>query len=134
MDRDERLLKALLGLSVTLGVEFTVKRQLLYLRALDKWLIEELEWACLRAAETCRFMPVPAELIDRARQAPRPQQRGDLSRPALSGTTSYNETLADEAFRKVMALFSDNEAVTIREVFAHERRRDDEKEGGAAGH
>lgn len=100
-----------------------MKRQLLYLRALDKWLIDELEWACLRAAETCRFMPVPAELVDLARQAPRPQQRGDLTRKALSGTTSYSETLADEAFKTVMALFSDDETVTIREVFAHERKR-----------
>ncbi|MFZ4856154.1 MAG: hypothetical protein ACOYL3_07130 [Desulfuromonadaceae bacterium] len=110
-----------------------MKRQLLYLRALDKWLIEELEWACLRAAETCRFMPVPAELIDLARQAPRQRLRGDLNRPALSGTTSYNETLADEAFKKVMALFSENEAGTIREVFAHERRRDGGREGGIDG-
>lgn len=108
MDRDERLLNALLELSVTLGVEMTTARRMLYLRALDKWLIDELEWACLRAAETCRFMPTPAELIDLARQAPRQQQRGDLTRPALSATTSYNETLANEAFKKVMALFGDD--------------------------
>ena len=113
-----------------MGADWPLKRQLLYLRALDKWLIDELEWACLRAAETCRFMPVPAELIDLARQAPRPQQRGDLTRKALSGTTSYNETLADEAFKTVMALFSDDEVTTIREVFAHERRRDGGREGG----
>ena len=94
----------------------------MYLRALDKWRVDELEWACLRAAETCRFMPVPAELIDLARQAPRPKQRGDLTRPAISGTTSYNETLANEAFKQVLALFGDDEAATIREVFAHEER------------
>jgi hypothetical protein len=108
MDRDERLLKALLELSETLGVEWPVTRQLLYLRALDKWLIDDLEWACLRAAEMCRFMPVPAELIDLARQAPRRFVRGDISRTALDHTTSYNETLADEAFKKVMALFGDD--------------------------
>jgi hypothetical protein len=115
-----------------LGVDWPMKRQLLYLRALDKWLVEELEWACLRAAETCRFMPTPAELIDLARMAPRQQQRGDLTLKALSDTTSYNETLADEAFKKVMALFG-GEGHTIREVLGNERRRDGGREGGVDG-
>ncbi len=52
-------------------------------------------------------MPLPGVLIDYARAAPRRQIQGDLTRPALSDTTSYNEKLAEESIRAVMALFPD---------------------------
>lgn len=53
-------------------------------------------------------MPLPGVLIDYARAAPRRQIQGDLTRPALDHTTSYNEKLAEEAINAVMALFPDD--------------------------
>jgi hypothetical protein len=105
MERNKRLLKALLELTITLGVEaLSAKRQALYLRALANWSVDDLEFACQRAGEACRFMPVPAEIIDFARQAPRKQQIGNLYRTALDHTTSYNERLAEEAFKAIEEL------------------------------
>ncbi len=106
MDRDERLIKALLELACTLGADWTSKRQILYLRALDDWPVDTLEWACMKAAQTCRFMPVPAEIIDLARQAPRRQISGDLGRTALTEAT-YTDSVAEEAFKNLIAMFGD---------------------------
>lgn len=94
-----------------LGIEpLSAERQVLYLRALAKWSVPEIRYACNKAAEECRYpvMPIPGVLIDYARSMPRRQLRGDLNRPALDHTTSYNEKLADESIRAVMALFPDD--------------------------
>lgn len=94
---------------MTLGVDLSTERQLLFLRALAKWSADDIEFACMRAAEETRFprMPIPGELIDYARQAPRRQLRGDMNRPVLDHTTSYNEKLAAESIAAVMSLFDD---------------------------
>lgn len=81
----------------------------MYLRALSRWPAEELRFACVRAAEETVYtkMPLPAELINYARQYRRPAVRVELSRTALDHTTSYNSELGNQAVAKVMAMFSD---------------------------
>lgn len=112
MDRDERLLKALFEVVNTIGVNpdsFLPKRQVQYLRAMDAYSVEALEWACLEIVKVWDDpffrMPPVAMLLNLACQAPRKLlAHGDLARTAITEAT-YTDELADRFFDEIMPMF-----------------------------
>jgi hypothetical protein len=87
MDRDERIILALLELADTMGYEFSPSRYVGYIRAFEGLDVDRVVWACVEAAKTCDYFPNPAVIRRLTEQAPRPQL--PLNRPALPQGTYY---------------------------------------------
>ena len=80
-----------------------------YFDALVDIRIERLEWAAKHIFKSRTWFPMPNELRDAAIFAPSTVLNSlPFNQQQIPERTSYNETLANEAFKKVMALFGDN--------------------------
>jgi hypothetical protein len=106
MNNDERLLKALLELALTLGVVLVEARQIGYLRALEGVPIHSLEWACIEVLKHHEYptMPVPAQLIKLAAAAPRlpKPQHQPYNSSQIAEYTVQSRDEAKEALQRLM--------------------------------
>ena len=76
-------MQALCKLATAFDAKFPEARQEIYLDALECYSPESISWACDEAIKLCDFFPVPAQIIELAKQAPRkrlpPEQRLDYT-------------------------------------------------------
>jgi hypothetical protein len=89
-----------------MGTAMSEVRQAAYLEALDDIATGALEYAVNAAIRVNHTFPKPVELRELSRSYRPPGERpGNFVQ--LAPVTSYNETLANEAFKEILEIFGD---------------------------
>lgn len=94
-------------LAEAMGTAMSEVRQAAYLEALDDIATGALEHAVNAAIRSSHTFPKPIELRELSRSYRPPGERpGHFVQ--IAPVTSYNETLANEAFKEILEIFGDS--------------------------
>ena len=127
MDKDERVLAALLELSVTLGVALTAARRVEFVKKLDDLPVHAVEWACDEAGKRWEYqsMPQPAYLRKLAAICPPlPKLAQPYNSRQVAECTTTQVAEAREWLKKLAAGLVDEVALPPKSVVDLAERRE----------